>query len=371
MKVMLVSPSMGVGGAERVVAELACELALRGHEVALLAPLGERDSDISSGSLTRLPLHDSRRSMVRSGRTFVEIASAVRTLQPDIVHAQNPRIAAFCAAALRLASPLGPRPPLIATCHGVTQAETRRSAHLLRAADMVVCVSEDLSRRLSAAGLSASRLAVVPNSAGLPASTNAARLAALRAELGVPPGARVAAIVARIVPEKAHHRFVRAAATAAARVADAHFLVVGDGPLREVVEAQVASCGLEGRVTFTGELSDARELIAAVDVLVFSSDSEGLSIAALEAMAAGTPVLSTDVSGMRSLLAHGAGEIVQRDDGTVLGERLAALLSDPQRCAEMGRVGIDEVCMRYSPGAMTDGYEAHYRALIEPTRATL
>jgi glycosyltransferase involved in cell wall biosynthesis len=90
-----------------------------------------------------------------------------------------------------------------------------------------------------------------------------------------------------------------------------------------------------------------------------------LSIAALEAMAAETPVLSTDVQGMRELLGGGAGEIVPLDDGSALGDRLAELLADPGRRGAMGGAGRELIESKHSSAAMTDAYEQRYRRLVE------
>src|SRR5256885_575096 len=187
--------------------------------------------------------------------------------------------------------------------------------------------------------------------------------AQLDAEFRLGGDAPLAITIGRLVPQKAHQRFLRAAAVAAETLPDARFLIVGEGPLRAEIEAQVAAAGLGDRVRLTGVRSDARDLIARSDALVFSSDWEGLSIAALEALAAGVPVVSTDVEGMRDLLAGGAGVTAPLDDGTALGRRIAEVLSDPERRREMGRAGEALIATEFSPAGMIDAYEALYYEL--------
>lgn len=361
MRILLVSPSMQAGGAERVLTLLASGLAARGHDVMLAAPPGVRDADLVTVSHVRADLHDRGRSLGGMVRTAVELAATIRRLRPDVIHAQNPRAAAIAGGASRLAAPRG-RAPVLATFHGVLPFEYARSVRLLRAADHVACVSEDLRQGIISAGLPAARASVIYNAVEPARPLDERRRAALDAELNL-DGIPVAAIVARIVPAKAHGRFVRAARVAAASLPSVRFLVVGEGPLRARTEAQVRECGLSDRIVFTGERADARALIARADVLVCSSDSEGMSIAVLEAMAAGTPVLSTDVEGMHELLGEGAGELVALDDGDALGTRLAKLLQDRERRTAMGAAGQRLIEARHSSAAMTEAYERRYGLL--------
>lgn len=365
VRILLISPSMGVGGAERVVSELAAALAARSHEVALLAPFGVRDQDLVEARVERIELRDSRRSLRRMARPIIDIRRAAARYRPDVVHAHNPRITFYAALALLPSRASRTRPPLIATLHGVPKAERRHAAAMLRAADHTITVSQELGRELADDGYPRSRISVVQNSAGDPPQLTFAERIALDAELDLAADVPVVAIVARMVPLKAHHRFLRAAAIAARAVPDARFLIVGDGPLRGEIEAQARALGLYGRTIFTGERDDARQLIARADLLVFSSDSEGMSIAALEAIAAGTPVLSTDVQGMRELLATGAGRIVPHDQGDALGEALVELLGDRARRTAMAREGRRLAHERYSRDAMVSGYEACYRQLLK------
>jgi glycosyltransferase involved in cell wall biosynthesis len=158
------------------------------------------------------------------------------------------------------------------------------------------------------------------------------------------------------VEQKNHARFVAAAAEVAAARPDARFVIVGDGPLRGALEAQVAALGLGDRVTLTGVRHDVPALLARADLVVFSSDWEGLPLVALEALAAGTPVLSTPVEGMRELPVT----VVPADE---LASGIVDLLADPARLAALGADGREHVAARYPVAAMLDAYEALYREL--------
>jgi glycosyltransferase involved in cell wall biosynthesis len=366
VRILLTSPSMGVGGAERVVAMLAAGLAARGHEVALAAPHGMRDADLEGVPHRRIVVDDHRRALAGAAATTAQVARAVRAVRPEVVHAQNVK----ATATALLAAGLGRRPPVLATFHGVLPAEYPRAAKILGRAAHVVCVSEDLRGRLVEAGVSADRLSVVVNAVEPVPALPAARRAELDAELGLPEGAPVVAIVGRLVPQKAHARFLTAMRRVLDVLPETRALIVGDGELREDVERQRDALGLTDRVLMTGARSDARDLIARADVLVFSSEWEGLSIAALEGLAAGTPVVATDVQGMRELLADGAGAVVPLDDGAALGDAIAALLGPDAagRRAAMGDAGRALIAGRFALDTMVDAYERRYALLVEGRR---
>jgi glycosyltransferase involved in cell wall biosynthesis len=352
---------MGVGGAERVVAMLAAGLAARGHDVAVAAPPGMRDADLDGVAHVRIAVDDHRRALAGAVATARQIAAAVRRVRPDVVHAQNVKAA---GTALLAAPAAGHgRPPVLATFHGVLPAEYGRAASVLKRTAHVVCVSEDLRARLTDAGVAPQRTSVVLNAVEPAGDLPPARRAALDAELGLPAGAPVVAIVGRLVPQKNHQRFLTAARAVADAVPEARMLIVGDGELAEEIRARRDALGLADHVLMTGARADARDLIARADVLVFSSDWEGLSIAALEGLAAATPVLATDVQGMRELLATGAGAVVPLDDGAALGAALVALLRDPARRAAMGAAGRQLIATRFALGPMVDAYERRYALL--------
>lgn len=357
MRILLATPGTDVGGAERVVIMLAQELPARGHDVTLWGPAGALEPELAGARVRRIVVPSRGRSPAGVAAGVASLAAAIRSLRPQIVHAHNPRVSALAALGARIAR--GPRRPrVLATFHGVRHAEYRAASLLLRGADAVTCVSEDLVTGLRDAGLPAARLHVVANSVHVPTERDPGR-ARLDEELGL-SGAAVVIAVGRLVEQKNHARFVAAAAEVAAVRADARFLIVGDGPLRAELTAQARSLGLEDRITLLGVRRDVPALAARADLVVFSSDWEGMSLVALEALAAGTPVLSTPVEGMRDL---GGVTLTGTATTSDLARGMLDLLADPARLALLGERGRELVASRYSVAAMLDGYERLYRAL--------
>jgi glycosyltransferase involved in cell wall biosynthesis len=360
MRLLAAIAEMGVGGAERVVVESLRSVAEHGDEAALLAATGPLDADLAGLPLQRwlLPQGRTKRALLGSAAAA---RRAVASFRPDIVHAHNVRVAAITRLGIQAARPLG-RPPLLVTYHGVPETETKTAARLLRVADAIVCVSAGLEAQLAANGVPSERLSVIPNGVPDASPLDPARAASLRAELGIAAEAPLVAVVGRLVPQKAHDRFLGAAARVVAAVPEARFLVIGDGPLRAESEALSAKLDLTDAVTFTGLRSDATDLIGISDLLVFSSVWEGLSIAALEALARGVPVVSTEVDGSAELLGSGAGVVVAQDD-IALADGIIVALADPVARQRMGAEGRLLHAERFSTARMMQRYRAVYAAL--------
>jgi glycosyltransferase involved in cell wall biosynthesis len=349
---------MGIGGAERLVLTLAEGLLERGHAVAVSGPGGPLEPELERLAVHRVTLSERGRSPVAAAGAATRLASAMRSWRPDVVHGHNVRMSAVAGAAARLAA-VRRRPGVVSTFHGVRHEEYRAAARLLRAADAVACVSADVATRLADNGYPPARLDVVRNAVTVPAAPPPDEREALAAELG--PGPLVAA-VGRLVPQKNHERLLDAVARLGPRHQAARFVIVGDGPLRQRLEAHARDVGVADRVRFAGARLDAQAIIAHADLLAFSSDWEGLSIAALEALAAGTPVVSTPVEGMAELLSTGAGLTAADMAPATLADAIAALLDDPARRLAMGVAARALIAERFSVGAMVSAYEALYRA---------
>jgi glycosyltransferase involved in cell wall biosynthesis len=360
MRLEFVISEMGIGGAERVVVDLVLDAVGRGDELLLLGAPGRNDEHLAGTGIGRVSLPTGRTplDLARSaGRT----ARATHRFRPALIHAHNVKVTAVARAGSRLAGLR--RPPLLTTYHGVPHEEVDAAARILRLADLVACVSTDLMEQLAARGIPPERLAVVPNGVPAPQPTSAETMRALDAELGLEAGAPVVSVVGRLVPQKAHDRFLRAAKIVHQSHPEARFLIVGDGELRAQTEALAARLGLADAVVFTGIRGDATTIIARSDLLVFSSDWEGLSIAALEALARGVPVVSTAVEGTRELLSEGAGVVVPHEE-EALAAAIVECLGDPERRAELGATGRRIHRERFSTTHMAAAYRTLYERLL-------
>lgn len=361
MNLQVVISEMGVGGAEKMVVENLRAAAAHGDRLGLLGAPGQLDRELEGLPIRRAPLPTARSAPALLA-ALAAMTRFTRGFRPDLVHSHNVRVTALARVAAQLAAPLS-RPPLLTTYHGVPLEEEESAGRLLRLSDLVVCVSEDLKGRLEAKGFPTRRLTVIPNGVPEPLPAAAEHRAAIEGELGLDEDTEVVSIVGRLVPQKAHERFLQAAAAVRQARPQARFLVIGDGERRQELEARATELGLADAVLFTGVRSDAADVIARSDLLVFSSVWEGLSIAALEALARGVPVISTDVAGARELLRTGAGVIVPQD-AEALGKAIAAALADPEGRRRMGTEGRRLHAERFSVSRMNAGYREAYERLL-------
>jgi len=367
VRILLSVAEMTTGGAERMVAELASGLLELGDAVAVAGDTGDFDRLLENSDAERYPLPGRGRSPVTAARAARRLHRAIRHFRPQILHTHNVKatgVAAVAELPLR-----GRRTPLVATFHGVRRQEYRRATRILRLADAVVCVSNDLLEGLARCGMRRDRLRVIPNAVPLEPPLSPGRRAALDRELVLDEGP-VVSLIGRLVDQKAPGRFIEAAARVAIERSDCRFLVVGEGPLRPVTEHLARRLGIADVDRFTRMRADARELIARSDLVVFSSEWEGMPVVALEALAAAVPVVSTDVEGMTELLGTGAGTVVDRDARSLATE-IVALLGLPERRAEMGRTGREMIAAEFSVREMVAAYQHLYRELVSSRMAGL
>jgi glycosyltransferase involved in cell wall biosynthesis len=178
--------------------------------------------------------------------------------------------------------------------------------------------------------------------------------------LGIKEESPVVSIVAALRPDKAHHVFIAAAAQMIAKRPDIYFLIIGDGPERARLEGLTRELGLEKKVIFLGFQRQLGDILAAVEVNCLSSypQQETLSVAAIEAMSAGVPMVCTDVGFMREIVIPGeTGFLVPVDHPQALAEKLLEIIGNSALRDRMGKRASALVHEKLSIGRMTRDFE--------------
>ncbi len=208
---------------------------------------------------------------------------------------------------------------------------------LLRwAVDRMVLLAEAGRLAAVARGWPGGRAAVIPNGITPPPP---ARRGRLREELGLPAGGTVLTCVGSLIPRKGYDVLLAALAPLLAAHPDWHLVVAGDGPDRDAVVRQAAAAGVAGQIHLLGLRDDVPDLLADSDLFVLASRAEGLTLAVLEAMAAGLPVVVTAVGGHADVVTAAVGLVVPAGDPVAFRAAVAALLADRTRLAGMALTG--------------------------------
>ena len=364
MSIVHVLSSFGVGGQERVALDLAIGQKARGHAVRVIslapAPDGAMaDEFLAAGIPTaRVPKH--------GGFDPILVARLARALRgADLVHTHNPLPLIYGAPAARLVGAA-----CVHTKHGINPGGRRnrwlrRSA--ARLAHAFVAVSDTTAAQARAQhDATPDKLHTIANGIRLERYTPdpAARLAA-RAELGL-GDAWVVGTVGRLDAAKNQVMLIRAMAPLlSARV---RLVIIGDGDARPELEAAIASLPDPRWVVMTGRRMDVPHLVHAFDVFALSSRTEGLPLVVPEAMAAGLPIVTTNVGGLPGVVDDQVSGLVVPVDEAAMAGALATLEHDRDRAHAMGRRGRLEALARFSSDRMVEAYLALYADALRGRR---
>ena len=379
---------LNVGGAALHVLQLAAEQRRRGHDVLVVAGRLEPGEESMAYLADELgvpvhPLDTLQRalSLRRDAASIRAVRSILRERRPDVLHTHAAKAGAAGRIAASVAGAARPR-AVVHTVHGHVlrgyfgrrrEVLFRRLEHVLaRRTGALVAVSTEVRDELVELGVArADRFVVIPYGFDLEERVDAegnGREEA-RAELGVGNGAFLVGYVGRLTAIKRpldHVRTVRALAESE-RV-DAQLVLVGDGEERVPAEALARELGIAERCRFLGYRSELAPLYAAFDALLLTSANEGTPVAAIEALAAGRPVVATRVGGVPQVVDEGeTGLLAAPGDVAALAGALAELARDPDRRQAMGRLGAERVRTRYGLDRMVDRIEALYRELLART----
>jgi glycosyltransferase involved in cell wall biosynthesis len=364
VRVVHVVEALGLGGLERVVASLASGASDR-FEVTVLALAGggpmADEMRAARIEVRCLGLKDYYpHSVVRAARALVDARAA-------LVHTHGH----FAGVAGRLAARLIGVDAVVHHLHTTDTTLRARHRRLERMLGMlsrrVLCCSGTVARHARIdLQLPDTLVQVVPN--GIEPPPPADREAALHA-LGRPTPP-IAGCVGSLTAHKGQATLLRAWAARAAGTGT--LVLLGDGPERGALEAEAGRLGLAGRVLFAGARPDARRLLPAFDLLVIPSRvREGLSLAALEGMDAGLPLVATRVGALPEIVEVGrTGLLVPEDDHQAMAAAIDAVLGDPDRARAYGAAGHRRIEESFRAAAMVRRVESIYEvALASVSRA--
>lgn len=359
--------SLCVGGAEVLAARLARQM--RDSYRFLFVCLDRLDTLGEQLRAEGFPVEVLNRRPGLDARAAFRLARLLRREGVGLVHAHQ--YTPFFYALL--ARWLGRRVPVLFTEHGRHFPDYPRRKRmlanrlLLGRRDRVVGVGESVRQAVIAnEGIPAERVGVIYNGIDLEPFARAGRdREAARREMGAGPDDLVLIQVARLDYLKDHATAIRMLERVAARRPDARLVLVGEGPERGKIEDEVRRRGMTERVRLLGLRTDVARLVAAADVLLLTSISEGIPLTLIEAMAAGLPVVSTRVGGVGEVVAEGeTGLLAPAGDDAALAEHVLQLADDRERRVRMGERGRQRAREMFSESQMHAGYRRLYEELL-------
>lgn len=294
-------------------------------------------------------------------------AQAIRRLSDlldgyDAIHAHGLRAGIDAGLAARRVKKRS-----LLTVHNLVRAEIagartilyrRAEAAAVWATDLTFAVSKDIARHLTATvPRSADRIEVLYLGVGSAPDVSRSR-ADVRASLGLNSDTRLVVSVARLAPQKS----LEVLFDAVGRLReDVRLAVIGEGPSREDLERYLQSAGLSDKVHLLGFRNDVADYVAAADAFCLSSIWEGVPLAAQEAILLGTPVVGTDVGGMRELISNKvSGRLVPPKDPEALAAALEEVLGDPARADTYSQTALQLLRERFSTERMLDRLRLAY-----------
>jgi len=368
MRLLFLTGSLTHGGAERHTITLLNRLAQRGHEChAAYVQDNANQLERLEGAASVECLHAQRYLDFKAIKRLGVLLSRIR---PSAVIAANPYAMLYAALALRQSEL---NAPLMVTFHTTLLAGAKQWLQMLYyrplfwASDCLVFVCEAQRRHWLKRLVSGRSNRVIHNgvdpehwrSPGVEARTR------MRRVLGLADGDYAIGMCAVFRPEKNHLQLVEAIAQLRSRGVPARALLIGDGPMRPAIEARARDLGVASDVLIAGFHQDVRPLLAASDVVALPSTSvETFSLAALEAMALGRPVVLSEIGGAAEMVRpEENGFLFPAHDTPALVASLAAL-ADPAARERMGAAARTTVEARFSERAMVDRYEGLLQQLV-------
>ena len=321
-------------------------------------------------------------SPINDLRTFFRLLGEMRRVRPRIVHTHMAKaglLGRLAAAAYNRTRGDAPRAKIIHTYHGhvlegyfsplMTRIFIGFERMLARVSDRIVAISPAIERelrdqfRIGVAG----QYAVVPLGFDLSpfaAIDDASRVRA-RQDLGIDAGAEVVCTVGRLTAIKQHDLFLESLARVAQSRPKVMALIAGDGELRASLEQTASRLGIADRVRFLGWRRDLATIYAASDVFLLTSRNEGTPVALIEAMASGIPGVSTDVGGVKDVIATpDLGARAPFGDASALAAAIVRYLADATLRRDTGARARQAVLDRYGLDRLVNDIKALYRGLV-------
>lgn len=381
MRILMVSDVYfpRINGVSTSIQTFREELTAAGHSVFLIAPSYEEaciDDELVMRVASRGVILDPEDRMMKY-RELLRLVPALRSLEIDLIHIQTPFVAHY--AGLRIARDLDV--PCVTTYHTLFEEYLyhyipwlpkpllrwcARSFSLAQCKQVngIITPSSIIGKLLQSYGVS-DPIVTIPT--GIKSHKFATgNGSAFRQKLNIADNKKLLLNVSRVAFEKNIGRLLEVLETVLVKQPDAHLVIAGEGPAKQTYIQQAKDMGIMDHVSFVGYLDRETELVDcyhAADVFVFSSCTETQGLVLLEAMAAGTPVVSVAEMGSKEVLVEGKGVLIT--DGSVedFAGKVIAVLKNPQTHLELSE-SAKSYAREWDSNRLAEKMSAYYREIV-------
>lgn len=327
MKIGIIVQNMRIGGVRRLIADEMHELTARGHRVVLIYFEKDENAALVEDGLNREDCIHLPYPRMRGMRSLINLIVLLKKVRPDVVYTHM----WFANTVGRVAAYLARVSKIFAFEHSIYDSVKPNRQFFIdrllqRLSSAVIAVSEAVKDSLIAHGIDPARIEVIRNGVSLQRYATSASREVLRSQMNLPQHAFVFVFIGRLIKDKAVDLMLRAVA----RVPAVHASIVGIGPEEAALRSLAKELSIEERIHFLGARNDIPEVLKTSDALVLPSKREGFGIVAIEARAAGLPVILSDFGEATNLVSSGEqGYIIKSGNVEELTEAMTRLVEEP------------------------------------------
>ncbi|MBT2639687.1 glycosyltransferase family 4 protein [Bacillus sp. ISL-39] len=340
-RLLMVTPSLHIGGAERHVVDLSRILQSKGLLVEVVSSGGILEKELAKSKIRHVTLDVNKKNPLHF-KTILLLRKLLKLGNYDIIHihAVMPTILCWLAS-------FGLRCRIVVTVHGLEASNYSFAGRILsRLSNRVIAVSRGIYHDLLKGGMDKNKLAIVHN--GI--DTNKFAPCSIKTEYQtVFIGA-----VGRLSPEKGHQYLFRAISHLKSR--DIKCFIIGGGALEKELKELAESLQVADKIVITGFVSDVQSAIEQMDIMVMPSLREGLPIALLEAMSMGKAVIASEVGGIPDVITHNkTGLLVRAANVKELAAAIEYMLDKPARRRALGKEAHQYIVDQFQIEKMVEG----------------
>lgn len=369
-KILHLNASTGLAGAERVLLNyLAChDKKLFSVQVASYVNYQRQNNSFTEVMEKQgIPFH---KIFVGSSSFITVVFETVKLIRDegiDLVHSHGYRSDVSGCLAARIAGI-----PIVSTVHGWTPISWKLRLYeqidrwFLKRFAGIIAVSKDIYNSLVASGVSQDKIFLINNAVPQTSVVNELHVDDTTRLICKEPNERIILSVGRLSHEKGYDILLRSFQKYCLPEMLVKLVIVGEGPLRDELEALAADLGITERVIFTGFSNAVRQYYKESDLFVLPSRTEGLPMVVLEAMQLGMPVVCTNVGGLPEVIKDGKnGILVEPENIDALGDAIRKLLDNQSLSNDIGKAGMMTICESFSADIWAQNIEKFYMQLLE------